>query len=107
MTEATETSDEYRDPVAADRDARRAARTQRRGTTADMPVVAAPSRPKPSAVALSPMRALAAVAIVAVGALVAALMTSADVTGWIVGLTVAVVTLALSAVPWPARDARR
>jgi hypothetical protein len=80
-----------RDPVA-ERDARREAREALRGPRTDRPEVRKPARRRP------PLpRGAAGVGIVAIAVAIAALMSSNGAQGWLIGLVVSVVSLALAA----------
>jgi hypothetical protein len=50
------------------------------------------------------MRLVATAGIVALGVLLGAILVSADVAGWTVGLVVAVISVALSALLWSSRQ---
>ena len=50
------------------------------------------------------MRLVATAGIVALGLLLGAILVSADVAGWIVGLVVALISVALSALLWSSRQ---
>ena len=50
------------------------------------------------------MRVVATAGIVALGVLLGAILVSADVAGWIVGLVVSLVSVALAAVLWSSRQ---
>lgn len=49
------------------------------------------------------MRAVATAGVVAIGVVIAAIMTSQHAQGWIVGLVVSIVSVALAAVLWSSR----
>jgi hypothetical protein len=49
------------------------------------------------------MRLVATAGIIAIGVVIAAIMTSQDVQGWLVGLVVSTVSVALAAVLWSSR----
>ena len=49
------------------------------------------------------MRLIATGGIVAVGVVLGAILTSQDVAGWIIGLVVSLVTVALAAILWSSR----
>ena len=100
---AAEENELYRDPAATERDARRAARTQRRDGSGDAPGVMIPSRRKRLPLEAPVMRVIATTGIVAIGVVIAAIMTSQDAQGWLVGLVVSVVSLVLAAVLWSSR----
>jgi hypothetical protein len=50
------------------------------------------------------MRLVATAGIVALGVLLGAILVSADVAGWTIGLVVAVICVALSALLWSSRQ---
>jgi hypothetical protein len=50
------------------------------------------------------MRLVATTGVIAFGVLVGTILVSADVAGWIVGLVVAAISVALSAVLWSSRQ---
>lgn len=99
MTSARETNPApARDDPVAERDARRKARAARRGPHTDRPE----ARNKPThrtrpAVDPRLMRGVAPVAIVAIAVAIAALMSSRGAEGWLIGLVVSAVSLALAA----------
>jgi hypothetical protein len=49
------------------------------------------------------MRIVATAGIVGIGVVIAAIMTSQDSEGWLIGLVVSVVTVVLAAVLWSSR----
>ncbi len=80
----------------AERDARRQAREARRGPRTDRPEVRKPShRRRPDA---RLMRGAAGAGIVAIAVAIAAFMSSHGSHGWLIGLVVSIVTLALAVV---------
>jgi hypothetical protein len=62
-----------------------------------------PARARRSRIESVFMRVIATAGIIALGVVVAAIMASADVQGWIIGLAVATVSVVLAAVLWSAR----
>jgi hypothetical protein len=98
----------YRDPDEVARDARRAARTERRDNSGATSTAAAPRR-REVRLAQAPATRVATIAgILAVGAGVAAALGAQNAQAWLVGLVVSVVSLALAAVLRPSpRDGRR
>lgn len=88
---------------AAERDARRSARSERRGPSADGPAVMIPSRRKRLPLEAPLMRLVATTGIVGIAVAIAAIMTSQGSHGWLIGLVVSVVSLALAAVLWSSR----
>jgi hypothetical protein len=87
------------DEPAAEREARRAERSERRGG-AEQPGVMIPSRRKRLPLEAPLMRLVATAGIVAIGVAVAAIMSSQDSQGWLIGLVVSIVSLVLAAVLW-------
>ena len=78
----------------AERDARRKAREESRGPRTDRPEVRKPShRTRPDA---QLVRGVAGAAIVAIAVAIAAFMSSHGSHGWLIGLVVSIVTLALA-----------
>jgi hypothetical protein len=86
-----------------DRDARRAARSERRDTSAQRPGVMIPSGRKRLPLEAPLMRVVATGGIVGIGVVIAAIMTSQDSQGWLIGLVVSVVSVVLAAVLWSSR----
>jgi len=87
----------------ADREARRAARSQRREAPADRPGVMIPSDRKRLPLEAPLMRVVATGGIVGIGVVIAAIMTSQDSQGWLIGLVVSIVSVVLAAVLWSSR----
>ena len=87
----------------AEREARRSARSERRGTPTERPGVMIPSRRARLPLEAPLMRVVATAGIVGISVVVAAIMTSQDSEGWLVGLVVSIVSLALAAVLWSSR----
>jgi hypothetical protein len=86
----------------AERDARRARREQRRDP-AERAGVMIPSRRKRLPLEAPLMRLVATTGIVAISVAVAAIMSSQDSQGWLIGLVVSIVSLVLAAVLWSSR----
>jgi hypothetical protein len=80
----------------ADREARRAKRAQRPG-------VMIPNRRKRLPLEAPIMRLVATAGIVAIAVVVAAIMSSQDSQGWLIGLVVSIVSLVLAALLWSSR----
>ena len=85
------------------REARRAARDQRREPPADRAGVMIPNRRKRLPLEAPLMRVVATAGIVGIGVAIAAIMTSQHSTGWLIGLVVSIVSLVLAAVLWSSR----
>lgn len=79
----------------ADREARRAARGKER-----RPGVMIPSRRKRLPLEAPLMRLVATAGIVAIAVAIAAIMSSQDSQGWLIGLVVSIVSLVLAALLW-------
>ena len=88
---------------AAEREARRTARDERRGAPGQRPAVMIPRRDKRLPVEAPVMRVVATAGIVGIGVVIAAIMGSQDAQGWVIGLAVSLVSLALAAVLWSSR----
>jgi hypothetical protein len=84
----------------AEREARRAARSEQRAEAAQRPGVMIPSRRKRLPLEAPLMRLVATAGIVGIGVVIAAIMTSQDSSGWLIGLVVSVVSVALAAILW-------
>jgi hypothetical protein len=84
----------------AEREARRAARGEQRAEAAQRPGVMIPSRRKRLPLEAPLMRLVATAGIVGIGVVIAAIMTSQDARGWLIGLVVSVVSVALAAILW-------
>lgn len=101
----------YRDPTEVDREARRTARDARREGREqrvarhddEPPEVMIPSRQSRLPLEAPLMRVVATAGIVGIAVVIAAIMTSQDVQGWLVGLVVSVVSLVLAALLWSSR----
>jgi hypothetical protein len=85
----------------AEREARRAARGERRD--AERPGVMIPSGRKRLPLEAPLMRVVATGGIVGIGVVIAAIMTSQDSKGWLIGLVVSIVSVVLAAVLWSSR----
>ena len=62
-----------------------------------------PARSKRSAFESVFMRLIATAGIVGIGVAVAAIMTSSDAQGWIIGLVVSLLSVVMAAVLWSSR----
>jgi hypothetical protein len=87
----------------AKREARRAARNERREAPAERPGVMIPSGRKRLPLEAPLMRVVATGGIVGIGVVIAAIMTSQDSEGWLIGLVVSIVSVVLAAVLWSSR----
>ena len=85
------------------REARRTARDARREAPAERPGVMIPNRRKRLPLEAPAMRLVASAGIVAIGVVIAAIMTSQESEGWLIGLVVSIVSLVLAAVLWSSR----
>ena len=83
-----------------EREARRAERSEQRADAAQRPGVMIPSRRKRLPLEAPLMRLVATAGIVGIGVVIAAIMTSQDSSGWLIGLVVSVVSVALAAILW-------
>jgi hypothetical protein len=99
-------SDPPNEPIAdgpeAEREARRAQRNERRDH-GERPGVMIPSRRRRLPLEAPLMRLVATAGIVAIAVAVAAIMSSQDSQGWLIGLVVSIVSLVLAAVLWSSR----
>jgi len=86
----------------AEREARRAARGERRDAPAERRGVV-PSGRKRLPLKAPLMRVVATGGIVGIGVVIAAIMTSQDSKGWLIGLVVSIVSVVLAAVLWSSR----
>jgi len=86
-----------------EREARRAARSERRQAPAERPGVMIPSGRKRLPLEAPLMRAVATGGIVGIGVVIAAIMTSQNSKGWLIGLVVSIVSVVLAAVLWSSR----
>jgi hypothetical protein len=96
-------SGEWEAPPSAEREARRAERTQRREAATERPEVMIPSRRKRLPLEAPLMRVVATGGIIGIGVAIAAIMSSQHSKGWVIGLVVAIVSVALAAVLWSSR----
>ena len=96
-------SGEWEAPPSAERDARRAERTQRREAATERPEVMIPSRGKRLPLEAPLMRVVATAGIIGIGVAIAAIMSSQDSKGWVIGLVVSIVSVVLAAVLWSSR----
>jgi hypothetical protein len=87
----------------AEREARRAARSERGEAAAERRGVMIPSGRKRIPLEGPLMRVVATGGIVGIGVVIAAIMTSQDSEGWIIGLVVSIVSVVLAAVLWSSR----
>ena len=94
---------EWEAPPSAERDARRAERTQRREAATERPEVMIPSRGKRLPLEAPLMRVVATAGIIGIGVAIAAIMSSQDSKGWVIGLVVSIVSVVLAAVLWSSR----
>ena len=90
-------------PPDAERQARRAARSERREAPPARRSVMIPSRGKRLPLEAPVMRVLATGGIVAIAVVIGAIITSQDAHGWTIGLVVSIVSLVLAAVLWSSR----
>ena len=86
-----------------EREARRAARSERRDPPAERPGPMTPSGRKRLPLETALMRLVATGGIVGIGVVIAAIMTSQDSQGWLIGLVVSVVSVVLAAILWSSR----
>ena len=96
-------SGEWEAPPSAEREARRAERTQRREAATERPEVMIPSRGKRLPLEAPLMRVVATAGIIGIGVAIAAIMSSQDSKGWVIGLVVSIVSVVLAAVLWSSR----
>ena len=87
----------------AERAARRTERDERREAPAERPGVMIPNRRKRLPLEAPFMRAVATAGIIGIGVVIAAIMASQDVQGWLIGLVVSAVSVVLAAVLWSSR----
>ena len=101
-----------RDPIAdstradepdAEREARRQARRDRRADATQQPGVMIPTRRKRLPLEAPLMRVVATAGIIGIGVVIAAIMSSQDSSGWLIGLVVSVVSVMLAAILWSSR----
>ena len=84
-------------------DVERAARGERRDARAERPGAMIPSGRKRLPLEAPLMRVVATGGIVGIGVVIAAIMTSQDSQGWLIGLVVSIVSVVLAAVLWSSR----
>jgi hypothetical protein len=87
----------------SEREARRAARAEQRAGAEHPPGVMIPTRRKRLPLEAPLMRLVATAGIIGIGVVIAAIMSSQDSQGWLIGLVVSIVSLALAAVLWSSR----
>jgi hypothetical protein len=87
----------------AEREARLAAREERRAEAERRPGVMIPSRRKRLPLEAPLMRFVATAGIVGIGVVIAAIMTAQDSQGWLIGLVVSIVSVVLAAILWSSR----
>ena len=90
----------------AEREARRAARSERREAPAERPGVMTPSGRRRLPLEAPLMHVVTTGGIVGIGivvVVVAAIMTSQDSKGWLIGLVVSIVSVGLAALLWSSR----
>jgi hypothetical protein len=86
-------------PTASEREARRKARE----APAERGGVMIPDRRRRLPLEAPLMRVIATAGIVGIAVVIAAIMTSQDSAGWLIGLVVSIVSLVLAAVLWSSR----
>ena len=86
-----------------EREARRQAREDRRGPSAERPAVMIPNRDKRLPLEAPLMRVVATAGIVAIAVAIAAIMGSQGSQAWLIGLAASVVSIVLAAVLWSSR----
>jgi hypothetical protein len=87
----------------SEREARRAARAEQRAGAEQRPGVMIPSRRERLPLETSLMRVVATAGIIGIGVAIAAIMTSQDSQGWLIGLVVSIVSVVLAAFLWSSR----
>jgi hypothetical protein len=87
----------------SERDARRAAREEQRAGVEPRPGVMIPSRRERLPLEGPLMRLVATAGIVGIGVVIAAIMTSQNSQGWLIGLVVSIVSVVLAAILWSSR----
>jgi len=87
----------------AERQARHAARNERRDARLERPEGMIPSGRRRLPLEAPLMRVVATGGVVGIGVVIAAIMSSQDSKGWLIGLVVSVVSIVLSAVLWSSR----
>jgi hypothetical protein len=88
---------------ARDREERLTARRERRANVDRQPGVMIPRRGRRLPLEGPLMRLIATAGIVAIGVVIAAIMTSQHSKGWLIGLVVAIVSVVLAAILWSSR----
>ena len=101
MSAATPGSGEGQPDV--EREARREARGERRDAPGERPDGMIPGGRKRLPLEAPLMRVVATGGIVGIGVVIAAIMTSQDSEGWLIGLVVSIVSVVLAAVLWSSR----
>jgi len=89
--------------AASEREARRRERDERREAPAERAGVMIPDRRKRLPFEAPLMRVVATAGIVGIAVVIAAILSSQDSAGWLVGLVVSIVSLVLAAVLWSSR----
>jgi hypothetical protein len=89
-------------PDAA-REARRVAREEQRAGAEPRPGVMIPSRRKRLPLEAPLMRLVATAGIIGIGVAIAAIMTSQESQGWLIGLVVSTLSVLLAAILWSSR----
>jgi hypothetical protein len=84
-------------------DAEREARREQRADAPHPPGVMIPSRRKRLPLEAPLMRLVATGGIIGIGVVIAAIMTSQDSSGWLIGLVVSIVSVVLAAILWSSR----
>jgi hypothetical protein len=90
-------------PPHAEQEKQGTTRNPPRRAPADRPGVMIPSRRQRLPFETPLMRVVATGGIVGIGVVIAAIMTSQHSQGWIIGLVVSIVSVALAAVLWSSR----
>jgi hypothetical protein len=101
VPETTPSNGEERRDV--ERETRRAAREEQRAGAEHRPGVMIPTRRQRLPLEAPFMRLVATAGIIGIGVAIAAIMTSQDSQGWLIGLVVSVVSVALAAILWSSR----
>jgi hypothetical protein len=86
-----------------EREARRVARDEQRAGGEQRPGVMIPSRRDRLPLEAPLMRFVATAGIIGIGVVIAAIMTSQDSQGWLIGLVVSIVSVVLAAILWSSR----
>ena len=87
----------------SEREARRVARAEQRADAEQRPGVMIPTRRKRLPLEAPLMRLVATAGILGIGVVIAAIMTSQDAQGWLIGLVVSAASVALAAILWSSR----